>query len=244
MKDKDYDCSQIDDNLNGDSACHLMNSDEISKCFKNREETQANDNDRGSQNLIQSFLLQSKEENLEVFTDIFKKLGLGYRKKYQISENKELKTALEKCLFQKEYSSFQQIYDANCKDGDIMLLYRVIMRNLQLILATPQLELQMRNFFNEDKDNLCQVRFAMVIELEDLPVYQNCSTIAGADYDIGSIKPDSQEMIEALGKYGGISESNVKTRYFDRELVDKSKTKSVLINYNIDVFDLKCTNFE
>ncbi len=27
IKDKDYDCSQIDDNLNGDSACHLMNSD-------------------------------------------------------------------------------------------------------------------------------------------------------------------------------------------------------------------------
>ena len=28
------------------------------------------------------------------------------------------------------------------------------------------------------------------------------------------------------------------------ELVNKSETKSVLINYNIDVFDLKCTNFE
>ena len=102
------------------------------------------------------------------------------------------------------------------------MLYIVIMRNLELVLDTPQLELQMRDFFNEDKDNQSPVRFAMPISLEDLPVYQNCSTIFGADYDIGSIT-DSQKMIEANDKYGGISESYTKTRYFDRELVDLSK---------------------
>ena len=101
MKGKDYDYSQIDENLNGDSAFHLMSSDQISRCLKNKEETQTNDNDRISKHLIQSFISQLKEENLELFTDIFIKLGLGYRKKYQISENKELITALEKCLYER-----------------------------------------------------------------------------------------------------------------------------------------------
>ena len=86
------------------------------------------------------------------------------------------------------------------------MLYIVIMRNLELVLDTPQLELQMRNFFNEDKDNQSPVRFAMLIKLEDLPAFQNCSTIFGADYDFGSIIPNSQKMIEANDKYGGISE--------------------------------------
>ena len=104
-----------------------------------------------------------------------------------------------------------------------MLLYRVIMRNLQLILATPQLELQIRNFFNEDKDNQCPVRFAMAIELEELPAYQNCSTITGVDIDIKSIEPNADKMRESLGIYGGISENYAKIRYFDRENVDKSK---------------------
>ena len=107
-----------------------------------------------------------------------------------------------------------------------MMLYRVIMRNLKLILATPQLELQMRSFFIEEKDNQSPVSFAMVIKLEDLPVYQNCSTVSGVDYDITSIKPDSQIMREAIEVHGPISENYAKTRYFDRESVDKSKIKA------------------
>ena len=81
----------------------------------------------------------------------------------------------------------------------------------------------MKDFFNEDKDNQSPVRIAMVIELEDLHAYQNCSTIAGADYDFKSIHPYSPNLGEALEKYGGISENYAKTRYFDRVLVDKSK---------------------
>ena len=104
-----------------------------------------------------------------------------------------------------------------------MMLYIVIMRNLQLILETPQLELQMRNFFNEDKDNQSPVRFAMIISLEDLPVYQNCSTITGVDHDFKSIVPDSHTMRESLEIYGGFSENYAKIRYFDRESVDRSK---------------------
>ena len=69
----------------------------------------------------------------------------------------------------------------------------------------------MRGFFNEDKDNQSPVQFAMPISLEELPVFQNCSIIFGADYDIGSVIPDSQ-MIEANDKYGGISENYTKTR--------------------------------
>ena len=82
IKDKDYDSFQIDDLLKGDSACHLMNSDQISRSLMNIEDTQTNNSDRKSQHLVQSFLSQSKDKNLNLFTDIFKGLGLGYRKKY------------------------------------------------------------------------------------------------------------------------------------------------------------------
>lgn len=40
MKDLDYDCFANDENLQGESSCHLMNSDEIFK-IKNMFDKQA-----------------------------------------------------------------------------------------------------------------------------------------------------------------------------------------------------------
>ena len=60
-----------------------------------------------------------------------------------------------------------------------MLLYRVIMRNLKHILEIPQLDLLMRDFFNDDKENQNPVRFAMFLPQKNLPIYQSNSKITG-----------------------------------------------------------------
>ena len=98
-------------------------------------------------------------------------LGLGYRNKYEITEDKDLTTALEVCLYKKNYSKFEIIYKHNCMDGNIMLVNIVIMRNIQLILETPQLDILMRDFFNDNEDNQNPVRFAMLLPQENLPTY-------------------------------------------------------------------------
>ena len=64
-----------------------MHSDQMNTIFKNKEETKANDKDIKSMHIIQFFLSQLKEEDLELFSDIFEKLGLGQRKKYQIIDD-------------------------------------------------------------------------------------------------------------------------------------------------------------
>ena len=86
-------------------------------------------------------------------------------------------------LYIEDYSSFELVFTENSKDGSILMLSRVIMRNLGHILKIPQLDLLMRPFFNDDKDNHCQVRFAMELPENDLAVYQTESFITGVDFD-------------------------------------------------------------
>ena len=64
-------------------------------------------------------------------------LGLGRRLKYQIAENKDLKTPIETLYSKNEFSSLELIFNENCKDGDINMVYRVIMRNFMTFLKTP-----------------------------------------------------------------------------------------------------------
>ena len=52
MKDRSYDYSGIDENLKGESACHIMEPDEIYKTIKNKNE---NGNYKLT-NLISNFL--------------------------------------------------------------------------------------------------------------------------------------------------------------------------------------------
>ena len=47
-----------------------------------------------------------------------------------MTENAEFTTALEKKLYEKDYSSFELLFNENCKFGDFAMVNRVIMRNL------------------------------------------------------------------------------------------------------------------
>ena len=39
-------------------------------------------------------------------------------------------TALEKVLYEKQFSAFELLYTENCKYGDFAMMNRVLMRNL------------------------------------------------------------------------------------------------------------------
>ena len=91
-----------------------------------KEEVQSNTKDKTSMNIVKYFIHGMNDERLE---NVFKLLGLGTRNKYEITENKDLMTALEVSLFDQNYSKFEIIYKHNCEDGDIMMVNRVIMRN-------------------------------------------------------------------------------------------------------------------
>ena len=110
-----------------------MGPDEIYHTVMNK-----NNDGRPSMHLINNFLSGLGSSN--GLTEVIKNLGLGMRKKYEISENAELMTALEKQLYNKEYSTFEILFNENCKYGDFSMVSKVIMRNLQLITHVPQLE--------------------------------------------------------------------------------------------------------
>ena len=85
----------------------------------------------------------------------------------------------------------------------------------------------MRSFFNDDSENPNQVRFAMILPFEDLPVYQKDSNITGVSFETHSIEypniPDKHKLETANSHFGGISESTVKFRYFDYDYVGRSQ---------------------
>ena len=96
--------------------------------MKIKEEAQSESKDNTSMHLVNFFLSGINDEN-ENLKNAFRLLGLGYRNKYEITEDKDLTTALEICLYDKKYRSFEIIYKHNCIDGNIIMVHRVIMRN-------------------------------------------------------------------------------------------------------------------
>ena len=105
------------------------------------------------------------------------------------------------------------------------MTHRVVMRNLEFILEKPELDKMMRNFFVDDKDNQNPVNFAMILPQKNLPSYQYGSTFV--DYYLKIlIEPDSEDMTESFSIFGGVSENYAKTRYYDREMAERSKEKA------------------
>ena len=141
-------------------------------------------------NLIKCFLEDSNQD----LKDYVTMLGLGRRLKNQITENKDLRTVIETLFLKKEFSSLELIFNENCKDGDINMVHRVIMRNFMPFLKTPQMDFLMRPLFIDDNENQNQVKFAMILPEKELPVYQKGQHITGFNVDYNSIlypeKPD------------------------------------------------------
>ena len=107
------------------------------------------------------------------------------------------------------------------------MVHRAIMRNFLPFLKTPQLSNMMRPLFIDDNENQNQVKFAMMIQLKDLPVYQKEQNITGFNADFDSImfpeEPDFQVLRESNELFGAISESLMRERYFDRQSIKESK---------------------
>ena len=107
------------------------------------------------------------------------------------------------------------------------MVNRVIMRNFELILETPQLDHLKRTFFIDDGDCQNHVLFGMLLKQESLPIYQKDSNITGVDIYSQKIcypnKPNYQLMTEANDLFGSISESLVREQSCIYDCVHTSK---------------------
>ena len=63
------------------------------------------------------------------------------------------------------------------------MVNKVIMRNLQLINETPQLDLCMQPFYIDEIDSQNEVLFGMRLKEKGIPVYQKDAKIKGLNYE-------------------------------------------------------------
>lgn len=77
-------------------------------------------------------------------------------------------TPLEQALYTKNYKSFELLFNLCSKHGEKNFVYKVIMRNMDIIMSMKGLNKITESFFQEEGT---PVSFGMKLDHEDLPMY-------------------------------------------------------------------------
>lgn len=65
------------------------------------------------------------------------KFGFGLRKPNELAEDFGLQTPIEQALYQSNFKTFELLYKQCMLNGNHHLVYKVLMRNLPIIMARP-----------------------------------------------------------------------------------------------------------
>ena len=79
-----------------------------------------------------------------------KNLGLGLRKFDELTEDMSLTTSLEIPLYNKDVKTFELLFNFCCKNGNKNFVYKVIMRNIGIIMSIKELNQTTESFFQEE----------------------------------------------------------------------------------------------
>ena len=101
------------------------------------------------------------------------KLGFGLRIHSEMAEDFSLEDPMETSLYTKEYKSFELLYNFCCKNGNKHFVYKVIMRNFDILIKLEELSQVVESFFIDDQEFGNDVTFGMTLPEEELPTYLN-----------------------------------------------------------------------
>ena len=162
----------LSENLYGRPAASVLTSDEINKMtvFEKQE---------GCLSILHLFLEDSQYGTASTLCN------LGLRGYNELAEDFSLQTPVETALYDKNFPTFELLFNFCCQNGNPNFVYKVIMRNLDIIMTLPELDKVMENFFQEDLSQGNPVTFGMRLGQEDLPEYQNRISFRGLNKEEG-----------------------------------------------------------
>ena len=121
-----------------------MNSEQINKIIKSK----LVDSPVAYEESITNQFFNDEMKELKEFAQ--KILGLGLRKHDELAEDMSLITPLESVLHNNDEKAFELLFNFCCKHGNQHFVYKVIMRNIGIIMSVKGLNLITENFFQEE----------------------------------------------------------------------------------------------
>ena len=91
---------------------------------------------------------------------------MGLRKHDELAEDLNLRTPLELVLYNNDEKSFELLFNFCCKHGNHNFVYKVLMRNIGIIMSVKGLNPITESFFQEEGS---PISFGMRQHQVDLP---------------------------------------------------------------------------
>ena len=98
-------------------------------------------------------------------------LGYGNRVEREMTESAELLTPIELALYKRDFNLFQILFHWTSKHSNQFFLYKVIMRNLEPILAEKLLHKTIAPFFEDEGEQIYDITFGQKLDVDFLPDY-------------------------------------------------------------------------